>query len=119
MSLINRPCKGCSHPTICRTHGCAAVEYRRNKAAAAAAECCEQCDDGNGHCAFPYYGVAPHVHAPGPILGSTRMLGPESWPANFAPDAEEDNTCGTYTHCLACGRPNVSGNRLAPTQEQR
>ena len=25
-------CKGCSHPTICRTHGCAAVEYRRNKA---------------------------------------------------------------------------------------
>lgn len=26
-----RHCPGCSHPTICRTHGCAAVEYRRNK----------------------------------------------------------------------------------------
>jgi hypothetical protein len=23
---------------------------------------CEQCDDGDGHCVFPYYGVAPHVH---------------------------------------------------------
>ncbi len=25
-------CKGCSHPTICRTHGCAAEESRRNTA---------------------------------------------------------------------------------------
>jgi hypothetical protein len=32
MSLINKPCKGCSHPTVCRTHGCAAIEYTRNKA---------------------------------------------------------------------------------------
>lgn len=24
-------CKGCSHPTICKTHGCAATEARRNK----------------------------------------------------------------------------------------
>ncbi len=23
-------CKGCSHPTICKTHGCAAEEARRN-----------------------------------------------------------------------------------------
>jgi hypothetical protein len=71
----------------------------------AAAKCCEHCDDGDGNCAYPYYGVAPHTHAPGPMLGSTRMLGPESWPANFTPDAGEDNTCGTYTHCLSCGRP--------------
>lgn len=27
-----RHCKGCSHPTICNTHGCAADEYRRNQA---------------------------------------------------------------------------------------
>ena len=32
MSLIDRPCRGCSHPTICRTHGCGAEEVRRNKA---------------------------------------------------------------------------------------
>lgn len=29
-----RPCPGCSHPTICRTHGCAAEEVRRNRRAA-------------------------------------------------------------------------------------
>lgn len=29
-SLIGRPCRGCSHPTICRTHGCAAKEGKRN-----------------------------------------------------------------------------------------
>lgn len=28
-----RHCKGCSHPTICNTHGCAADEHRRNRAA--------------------------------------------------------------------------------------
>jgi hypothetical protein len=27
-----RHCKGCSHPTICNTHGCAAEEAKRNKA---------------------------------------------------------------------------------------
>lgn len=25
-------CKGCSHPNICRTHGCGAAEARANKA---------------------------------------------------------------------------------------
>lgn len=25
-----RHCKGCSHPTICNTHGCAAEEARQN-----------------------------------------------------------------------------------------
>ncbi len=30
-----RHCKGCSHPTICKTHGCAVDEVRRNEAAAA------------------------------------------------------------------------------------
>jgi len=27
-----RHCAGCSHPTICRTHGCAAKEHRTNAA---------------------------------------------------------------------------------------
>lgn len=30
-----RTCKGCSHPTICKTHGCGADEVRANKATAA------------------------------------------------------------------------------------
>ena len=31
--MMARHCAGCSHPTICRTHGCAAEEARRNKSA--------------------------------------------------------------------------------------
>lgn len=33
-----RHCKGCSHPTICDTHGCGAEEARRNKQKAAKAK---------------------------------------------------------------------------------
>jgi len=29
---MTKHCPGCSHPTICRTHGCGAEEARRNKA---------------------------------------------------------------------------------------
>lgn len=28
---MGKHCPGCSHPTICRTHGCAAVEARNNR----------------------------------------------------------------------------------------
>lgn len=79
------------------------------------AQCCPECDDGDGNCAFPYYGVAPHTHAlptpthPTDWLGSTRPLPREQWPANFRPDDDSDD-CGTYTHCLACGAPNVRAN---------
>lgn len=33
-----RHCKGCSHPTICDTHGCGAEEARHNKQKAAEAK---------------------------------------------------------------------------------
>ena len=29
---MSKHCPGCSHPTICRTHGCAAQECRANSA---------------------------------------------------------------------------------------
>jgi hypothetical protein len=102
--------KVCSRITIQGIDGVDPVTGESNRdalAKAAAANCCPECDDGDGDCAFPYYGVAPHTHAPGPVIGSTRMLGVEHWPENFKPDAEADNTCGTYTHCLACGRPGT------------
>lgn len=28
---MSRACQGCSHPTICKTHGCAAWEAQRNQ----------------------------------------------------------------------------------------
>lgn len=59
---------------------------------------CEICDDGNGGCVFPYYGLAPHVHTK-PIDG-TVFTG--EIPENFSPDEEEDGL-GVYTHCLNCG----------------
>lgn len=68
---------------------------------------CEYCDDGDGRCAFPYYGVAPHYHGIGrTFLGSTRFLPESEWPENFSPD--EDSrvdgviNAGTYEYCLIC-----------------
>ena len=65
---------------------------------------CKQCDDGEGGCVFPYYGVAPHTHAPGPFIGSTVLAPRAEWPANFEPDSDGSG-CGTWTHCLQCGSP--------------
>ena len=70
-------------------------------------DCCEYCNDGDGHCAYPIYGLAPHYHERGnsavSIFGSTRFLPREQWPANFREDAEAPYS-GTYTHCPVCGR---------------
>jgi hypothetical protein len=35
---------------------------------------CDYCDDGNGECVYPYYGLAPHTHQQG-VLGSTEFIG--------------------------------------------
>ncbi|WP_295537894.1 hypothetical protein [uncultured Pseudacidovorax sp.] len=79
---------------------------------------CECCDDGEGYCVFPYYGVAPHTHAvsdPGnPLgwIGSTRLLPKEQWPENF----REDPDCpglGVYLRCPECGAGE------APAEEHR
>ncbi|GGO89217.1 hypothetical protein GCM10011348_46450 [Marinobacterium nitratireducens] len=73
--------------------------------------CCEHCNDGDGNCAYPYYGVAPHecfwkktggFNNP---LGTSTLLPREEWPENFSEDPEAPG-CGIYTHCTECGRPN-------------
>ncbi len=65
---------------------------------------CKFCDDGDGKCAFPYYGVAPHEHdgADGAILGMTRLLPKEQWGENFRQDPQVP-WCGTYLRCEFCG----------------
>lgn len=68
-------------------HVCAA------ELAKAMRECCDQCDDGDGHCVFPYYGVAPHTHA----------LPREQWGPNFREDPESPGQ-GVYMRCPHCGR---------------
>lgn len=69
-------------------------------------ECCDMCDDGDGHCVFPYYGVAPHTHEqshPADWLGSTRLLPKDKWGDNFREDPESPGQ-GVYMRCPHCGR---------------
>ncbi len=71
---------------------------------------CEYCNDGDGVCVFPYYGVAPHTHATCdttvPAI-STVLMPKSEWPDNFTEDPEVPGL-GTYTHCPHCGAPAVS-----------
>lgn len=75
--------------------------------------CCDHCNDGDGNCVFPYYGVAPHVcfHKleggfKNPI-GSSELLPKSEWPSNFKED-EEAAGLGVYTHCLECSMPDLA-----------
>jgi hypothetical protein len=68
---------------------------------------CPQCDDGDGHCVFPYYGMGPHKHHltkadRNAWIGSTIELPQSEWPDNYCEDAEVPGL-GTYTHCPHCG----------------
>ena len=75
-------------------------------------KCCQACDDGDGGCAYPYYGVAPHVcgfRLGLPVIGSSKELPQTEWPANYAHDGAPNEGGypgnGVYTHCMSCGRP--------------
>lgn len=66
------------------------------------------CKNEDGKSIYPYYGVAPHTHKRGPMVGSTVIGDHTTWPINFQPDLNEGEdaskaTTGTYTHCLECG----------------
>ena len=68
---------------------------------------CDFCDDREGGCCFPHYGLAPHWHdlsKTGSILGSTVIDPKETWPENFDEDPEAPGL-GTYAHCPKCGAP--------------
>lgn len=74
--------------------------------------CCEQCDDGDGNCVYPYYGAAPHKCfwkiGDGKTLITSQELPQSEWPENFKPETEPNPGgypgTGIYTHCLNCGR---------------
>ena len=73
------------------------------------ASTCGYCDDGEGHCVFPFYGVGPHRHVVvDSLIGSTVNLPPAEWPSNYT----EDQDCpglGVYTHCPHCGAGQYPG----------
>lgn len=58
----------------------------------APSKCCAHCNDGDGECVFPYFGLAPHSH-------SIDQPKPE-YPSNYS---DTDGGQGVYTHCLVCG----------------
>lgn len=86
--------------------------------------CCPECDDGEGGCAFPYYGVAPHTcgYMLGrPVIGNSVELPQEDWPRNFRIDGVPNPGGypgqGVYTHCLACGRGEMAAAGPAPMEQ--
>jgi len=87
--------------------------------AAAEARCCYMCDDGDGNCLFPYYGVAPHTHEAKPGGWMNTHIAPrEQWGPNFREDPDSPGQ-GVYMRCPYCNRgepeaPNVRGE---PTKE--
>jgi len=100
-------------PATNRCHKCGewfhSVHVCAADLAKAMRECCDMCDDGDGHCVFPYYGVAPHTHAlptpthPTDWLGSTQLLPRDHWGNNFREDPESPGQ-GVYMRCAHCGR---------------
>jgi len=75
---------------------------------------CQHCTDPDGQACFPIYGVGPHRHEGGTIIGSTRMLPKEEWPANF----EEDPECpglGVWW-CPECGDGSPAAAQVAAQQ---
>lgn len=104
LPLTNR-CHKCGE-WFHNVHVCAADLARSMR------ECCDYCDDGDGHCVFPFYGVAPHTHDttghnspadPLALFGSTRTLPRDQWGNNFSEDPESPGQ-GTYMRCPKCGR---------------
>lgn len=68
-----------------------------------AARYCPECDDGDGNCAFPYYGVAPHNHERSAAGWITTKIKPrDEWTLDFREDPDEPG-CGTYLRCPYCG----------------
>lgn len=64
---------------------------------------CAMCRDPDGFSCFPMYGVGPHKHAPGPIIGST-VLDEKQEVDGFKPDPECPGL-GTWW-CPYCGAGN-------------
>jgi hypothetical protein len=78
---------------------------------------CPQCTDPDGAECFPLYGIGPHTHRAGPVIGSTVPLPAEQWPEGYTEDPECPGM-GTWW-CPACGSgkpPNVRHERTPATR---
>ena len=65
---------------------------------------CLRCTDPDGELCFPQYGIGPHAHEElngAPIIGSTKPLPRDQWPANYQEDPKAPGH-GTWW-CPHCG----------------
>lgn len=109
---MNNRCKKCGEP-FHTVHVCEADLLRAMR------NCCDHCDDGDGHSVFPYYGVAPHTHDTSRgWIGSTRLKPREDWGCNFREDPECPGQ-GVYMRCPACGRGEPSQTAPGGPSEAR
>lgn len=69
-------------------------------------ECCDQCRQPDGSCAYPHYGVAPHDCGGFDKIGTARALPRSQWPKNFIEDPECPSTEGKYPGCGVYFCPN-------------
>lgn len=66
---------------------------------------CEHCTDEDGVGCFPVYGIGPHVHAAGPIIGSTVLI--EQVADGFTPEPNDPGMGVWWCPYCGDGRPNA------------
>lgn len=81
---------------------------------------CEMCLDPDGEPGYPQYGVGPHIcfhMIPGAVIGQSKPLPPDQWPANYREDPESPGM-GVYW-CPNCGhgKPAELGSAMGERHE--
>jgi len=75
---------------------------------------CKYCTDQDGAACFPMYGLGPHTHARGQILGST-VLDDKQEADGFTPDPDCPGM-GTWW-CSHCGDGNPAAIRAGEREK--
>lgn len=80
---------------------------------------CEHCTDPDGACCFPVYGIGPHTHRHGPVIGSTEPLPRDQWPTEGYTEDSDSPGMGVWW-CPFCGagKPETPNAELTGTQQR-
>ena len=80
---------------------------------------CERCTDPSGACCFPVYGVGPHTHRPGPVIGSTEPLTEEQWPDGYTEDPDAPGLGVWWCPQCGAGKPETHNVTIEPHSAAR
>lgn len=70
---------------------------------------CEHCTDPDGVSCFPLYGLGPHTHRPGPMMGST-VFDEKQEAEGFTPNPDEPGMGVWWCPCCGEGKPDAAGS---------